>query len=320
MPHQALLLGAAIGDERLRADSPAALCSTAVVPRTPLHAVMGMRPLVDAGVAGFGSNTDTGIPTTDAGTAQDTGATPADAGTPTDGSTLADAGPGVDRANPQSAEDIATVRGSEPGPVDVTINEVMVTTVRPEIGRDAAGFFVQATQQGPALFVAHDPAPAGLQAGSIVNFRATDCSDSFGQRIVTGITGLEVVGQGDHTTMIQNVAQADDLVSNLDAYEAELLSAQITLVGPMEFAGNSFVAAVVDTEGLFGSDLRFRIPDRLQAEINLAPGCVLNFVGPMWRYRDTAQLSVYTESAVTDINCPGTVILDAVAPFHRSAL
>ena len=139
----------------------------------------GMRPFVDAGVTlDSGSDTDTGIPTTDAGTAQDTGATPADAGAPTDtGSTPADAGPGVDRANPQSAEDIATVRGSEPGPVDVTINEVMVTTVRPEIGRDAAGFFVQATQQGPALFIAHDPAPAGLQAGSIVNFRVTDCSD-----------------------------------------------------------------------------------------------------------------------------------------------
>ena len=276
----------------------------------------GMTPLIDAGVTlDTGPTADTGRPVADTGVVRDAGATPVDSGTAQDtGSTPTDAGPGVDTPDPQSAEDIATVRAAEPGPVDVPISQVMVTTVRPEIGRDAAGFFIQATRQGPALFVAHDPAPAGLQAGSIISLRVTDCSDSFGQRIVTGITGLQVLGRGDATALIQDVAQADDLVSNLDGYEAELLSAQITIVGAMEFAGNSFVAATVDTEVLFGSDLRFRIPDGLQEQINLAPGCVLNFVGPMWRYRDTAQLSVYNASAVTDINCPGTVIIDAVAP------
>ena len=33
----------------------------------------------------------------------------------------------------------------------------------------------------------------------------------------------------------------------------------------------------------------------------------------MWRYRDTPQLSVYTADAISDINCPGTIILEAVA-------
>ena len=315
MPH---LIGAAIGDLETmrRLTSLALLALIGCGPGDPApRNDTGMIPLVDAGVSlDTGSAADTGSTSNDAGTSQDTGTTPGDAGTPRDtGSTPRDAGPGVDVPDPQSAEDIATVRAAEPGPVDVAISQVMVTVVRPEIGRDAAGFFIQATQQGPALFVSHDPAPAGLQAGSIVSFRVTDCSDSYGQRIVTGISGLEVVGRGDHNTLMQDIADRDDLVSNLASYEAELLGGLLTIVGPMEFAGNSFVAATVDSQGLFGSDLRFRIPDRVQAELNLAPGCTLNFVGPMWRYRDTAQLSVFNADSVRDLACPGTVILDAVA-------
>ena len=274
-----------------------------------------MTPLVDAGVTlDTGAVRDAGTTPTDTGTTPaDTGSTPTDAGPAADTGATPDAGGVVTSPDPQSAEDIASIRAAQPGPIDVTLTQVMVTTVRPEIGRDAAGFFVQATQAGPAIFVAHDPAPAGLQAGSIVNFRATECADSFGQRIVATLTGLEVVGQGDHTALIQDVSDATDLVSDLGDYEAELLSAQVTIVGSMTFAGNSFVASTVDTNGLAASDLRFRIPDSVQAEVNLAPGCVLSFVGPMWRYRDTPQLSVYTADAISDINCPGTIILEAVA-------
>ena len=275
----------------------------------------GMTPLVDAGVTlDTGAVRDAGTTPTDTGTTPaDTGSAPADAGPAADTGATPDAGGVVTSPDPQSAEDIASIRAAQPGPIDVTLTQVMVTTVRPEIGRDAAGFFVQATQAGPAIFVAHDPAPAGLQAGSIVNFRATECADSFGQRIVATLTGLEVVGQGDHTALIQDVSDATDLVSDLGDYEAELLSAEVTIVGSMTFAGNSFVASTVDTNGLAASDLRFRIPDSVQAEVNLAPGCVLSFVGPMWRYRDTPQLSVYTADAISDINCPGTIILEAVA-------
>jgi len=272
----------------------------------------GLRPLIDAGVT-----LDTGA-AVDAGTTpSDTGVTDAgvsaDAGTPADAGATQDAGSGDTTPDPQAAEDIASIRAAEPGPIDVTVGRVMVTTVRGEIGRDAAGFFVQATQQGPGLFIAYDPAPAGLTHGSLVTFRATDCADSYGQRIVTGLTGLEVVGRGDLATMVQEVSQADDLVSNLGSYEAEILSAQITLVGGMEFAGNGFVGAAIDTNGLPASGLIFRIPETLQAEINLAPGCVLRATGPMWRYRDTAQLSVYELGAVANVDCPGTIILEAVA-------
>ena len=142
---------------------------------------------------------DAGTSPIDSGPAVDTGRPPADTGqTPADAGVTPprDAGP-MGRPDPRAADDIATLRAAAPGPVDIPVATVMVTAARSEIGNDVAGFFVQATRLGPGLFIAHDPSSAGVTAGSLVSFTVTDCGDSYGQRIATGITSLEVLGQGE---------------------------------------------------------------------------------------------------------------------------
>ena len=222
----------------------------------------GLRPLVDAGTSPL-----------DSGPAVDTGRPPADAGQPPADSGVTpprDAGP-MGRPDPRAADDIARIRAAAPGPVDIPVATVMVTAARSEIGNDVAGFFVQATRLGPGLFIAHDPGAAGVTAGSLVTFTATDCGDSYGQRIVTGVTSLEVLGRGDISTMVQEVGEAADLVDGIDDYEAELLSASLTLRSGMAFAGGGFVAAAVDTSALSESALRLRLPETMQERLNSRP-------------------------------------------------
>jgi hypothetical protein len=199
----------------------------------------------------------------------------------------------------------------------VIVGTVMVTEVRNLIGNDVAGFFVQATPTGPALFAAHDPGPAQLTRGDLVQFTATACGDAYEQRIITELTGLNKVGRGDASSMIQDVNQATDLVSELNSYEAELLQATVILASDMTFAGDGFSAADVDTEGLESSGLKFRIPQALQDRLQLVQGCQATMAGPMWRYRATAQLSVYREESLSDVACPGTLISSAQATAAR---
>ena len=84
----------------------------------------GMRPFIDAGTSGF-----------DSGPLVDTGRPPADAGVTPPG----DAGT-MGRPDPRAADDIATIRAANPGPIEVAVATVMVTAVRSEIGNDVAGF------------------------------------------------------------------------------------------------------------------------------------------------------------------------------------
>ncbi|HIE71485.1 MAG TPA: hypothetical protein EYP98_15650, partial [Planctomycetes bacterium] len=243
----------------------------------------------------------------------DTGSSDAAVPTPDAGITPAsDAGAsgGVD---PAAGQQIAAIRSAEAGAINLAVGTVMVTVARPEHGRDVAGFFVQANPTGPAIFVAHNPAANGIQAGTLLSFTATECADSYGQRIVTSLIDLVLSGQGNVGDMLQDVNAADDLESALGDYEAEYLGADVTLTGGMGFAGNSFSGAPISTAGMPDSGLILRLPDTLQTRLQLVEGCSLTIKGPMWRYRDTAQLSAYRREALRNIECPATALTEELA-------
>jgi len=132
----------------------------------------------------------------------------------------------------------------------------------------------------------------------------------FDARTVSGYTGLEVVGVGfDLASLVQDVTLADDLVTDLDGYESELLHLTCNLVGTFQSAGGGHVSSRIETDGIADNpDLLLRIPsallDSLAATNNLVEGCELDVSGPMWRFRGDAQPSAYFEEDVTVNSCP----------------
>jgi hypothetical protein len=265
----------------------------------------------DAGDVPDDADQDVGDVTPDAPDAPDA----SDASDAPDAPDVPDADPGVE---PDPAAD-ATITDVIGGTTDVTIEQVAVTYTKPSFGGDSAGFFIQASQDGPALFVSIDSTTTTppVNAGDIVTFDvvAVD-TDAGGRTEITEIANLEVLDTGyDVSNLVQNVTDATDLVSALDTYSQELVTADVEIVGDFEGAGSGFVGAPVDTTGVTGNeDLVLRVPTDLQDELGLINGCTLT-VGPspLWRFFGTAQLSIWDVADASNINCPAASVLEVFA-------
>ena len=219
--------------------------------------------------------------------------------------------------DPDAATQIADVLDGNTG----TISGAAVTYVRMSFGSDDPGFFVQATQDGPAIFVAIDPTdPDGsevdLEQGDIITFDATATETANGITYVTEIANLvEEASNYDVTPLTQNVTDNADWVTNLDNYTSELLLADVEITGEFDFAGSGFLAAQVDTSAITENEnLVLRIPELIQDQLGLHNGCSLT-VGPtpLWRFNETAQLSVWNLADVSNVTCEATELQEAVA-------
>ena len=217
------------------------------------------------------------------------------------------------------ADQIAAARSTSDGTaLNLPIDGAVVTMTVPAVGTAPAGFFIQATQTGPALFVAVDP--AGLDptpvAGDIVGFTITQMGTIYEARQALAISDFQVLASGfDVTTLYQDVNQATDLVSALDDYESEVISLTAEVVGDFEFAGTGFVGAQIQTSAITGEpDLKVRMPETGRDELGLETGCTLDVVGtPVWRYRQTAQVGLWYAANATVTSCPAPKVLSAVA-------
>ncbi len=212
---------------------------------------------------------------------------------------------------------LATARASKDGKVDVAINQVFVTYLKPNVGNDPAGFFVQADTTGPALFVAVDPATltTPVTAGDEVSFTITEMGTTGALRQATAIsTDIIHSSANDITGLVQDVSAEATLVSALDDFEAELVTAQMTVTGAAAGAGTGFQALTVDTAGVVGStDLRLRLPVTMQDSIGLVPTCTVSLAAtPLWRFASAAQLSALDVAELT-ADCPAPVPVDATA-------
>lgn len=188
------------------------------------------------------------------------------------------------------SEQIQTVRSLPDGTgYTEAIQGAIVTFKKPAVGNEPAGFFLQSAQTGPAIFVAVDD--PSVQAGDAVDLFVTDVTTVSGMRHVTGIQSLQVVSSGnDVSGLIQDVSSASDLVTNLDSYEAELITIQGRAQTDFTTLGVGFHASQLSTTGIpsVSSDLVVRIADTV-FDAGFRSNCTIELVAPLWRFGTSAQ-------------------------------
>lgn len=213
---------------------------------------------------------------------------------------------------------LAAARAAADGATDLDVAGVVVTYVKPSIGGDAAGFFVQATFEGPALFVAVDPillSPVPV-AGDYIRFTIDQMGTSLGMRRATAISGFARVDQNRCLApLTQDLSVATDVVTNVDGYESERIDLDATVAGAFSAAGTGYVAAQIHTTGLSGDgNFRVRVPATLQDAIDLATNCSVQLRGtPLWRANSVAQPSAWRAEDLLLTECPDPRLLTAVA-------
>jgi len=202
--------------------------------------------------------------------------------------------------------------------LDLPISRVVVTYVKPAVGADPAGFFVQAMADGPALFVQVDPGMVVAQ--HVVSFDIDTLTTINGMRVVTAISNLVIHSMvPDLSVYVQDVTWVRDLVSAIDSYESEYKHTTVTLTGGFVADGADYVVAPVDTMAVVDdSNLQLRVPAALYASgvaqhYNIEPGCVLNDLAPLWRTDAVAQVAAWTERDLAVSTCPAPRVVSAIA-------
>lgn len=192
---------------------------------------------------------------------------------------------------------------------DWTIDNAWVSYVKPPLGADPGGFFLQAEREGPAIFVVHDDPVGVVEVGDEVSIWFDEVDREQGRRLVTGLGWLDIYAQGyDPSPWVQDVS-AVDLVAELEDYEHELVSLSATVTGPFSGAGSGFVDAVIATQGVTsGEDLRLRLPTALSTQLlggrTSLVGCALQVEAvPVWRYLERAQPSAHAMDELS-LSCP----------------
>jgi hypothetical protein len=210
--------------------------------------------------------------------------------------------------------------------LDLPIQGAHVTYLKPAVGSEPPGFFLQADPTGPALFVAVDPdaftpRPA---AGDRVRLVVTALATVSGMRRATALSGLVRLSQGGAVSgLVQDLSSAPDLVSALSSYESEIITVSGTIAGGFEpdAQGNGFVAAPLDTAGVIGSpDLKIRLQEELKDALEIGAGCTVRVSRtPLWRFNNIAKVSVWnpTELAAT---CAAPRVVGATAPSLTSVV
>jgi len=216
-------------------------------------------------------------------------------------------------------EQIQAVRDSADGPVSLPVDHVYVTYIRPTVGNDLTGFFLQGRNHtGPAIYANIDPAglePA-LEVGDVVSLTVTEVGSLNGVRSIVSISALVVEAKGQPITGFRSdVSFNTDLISDLGAYESEMISLSGAIGSAFNAAGPGFEAAILSTQGIIGNpDLRLRIPAVLREEISLDHGCMIELCrAPMWRFNNIAQPSAWYANDISVVNCPAPRVVSAAA-------
>ena len=220
--------------------------------------------------------------------------------------------------SPGVSAQIAMVRAALDGATDLPVDGAVVTYVKPTIGADAGGFFVQGDRPGPAVFVAVgantlNPVP---QAGDVVSFRVTQMATAGSLRQATAVSNWSVAHNGARLQcLLQEVSTAGDLVSAVAEYESELVAVDATVAGAFQASGSQFVSAPIATTGIpSDNNLRLRVTTSLQAALQLDSGCSVSVLGtPLWRSGVQAQVSAWDAADISVTGCGPPTVASAVA-------
>ncbi|HEY2365314.1 MAG TPA: hypothetical protein VGH87_02970, partial [Polyangiaceae bacterium] len=212
------------------------------------------------------------------------------------------------------------------GALAMPINDAIVTYVTPAIGNDPAGFFIEAEQKGPAIFVAVDPqtlSPVPVP-GDQVSFTVTSAA------VVTGVH--EVLSLGSFTRTAQNVSlaallrdvgSATDLVTNINAYESEYVTLVANVKTSFAASGPSFVAAQIETAGLTGNaalNLRLRTPQATKTSLAVDVSCTVTLVGVMWRFGGVAMPAGWLTADFSSLACSPPKVKSALATSDNAVV
>jgi hypothetical protein len=211
---------------------------------------------------------------------------------------------------------IAAVRSSTNDPVNLPIELALVTYVKPLVGTDPAGFFLQAQMDGPAVFVAVDPATLNPvpAVGDRVSLTVVTKATVAGMVHVTSISGYSVNAQGQPVAQLRSVVNDVDLPALVADYEGELISLSGTLATGFSSSGSGHVAANLSSDVVINSgNQKLRVPTPLQEQLDLALGCSVTVNGILWRFNAQAQASGWVPADITVQSCPAPKVVSAVA-------
>ncbi|NUP04743.1 MAG: hypothetical protein HOW73_01640 [Polyangiaceae bacterium] len=231
---------------------------------------------------------------------------------------------GMGGAGPQTpSEQIAAVLATPDGTgLTLAIDGALVTYVKPVLGQDPAGFFLQAEQAGPALFVAVDPATLSPvpAVGDELSLTVEAVATNAGLKQATAVSGLNVATSGNSIApLVTDVTTATDLLTNLDGYAGRVISFDGEIDSAFTGAGAPQVAAKLLTTGMDDADVRFRLPETVRAQLDLQEGCLVAVdYGVMWRFNDAAQPSIVNASDIVDAICDSPTVTNAVAASGTS--
>jgi len=232
--------------------------------------------------------------------------------------------PGADPA--ATSAQIAAVLAAANGVLSpaLPIDNAFVTYLKPALGTDVAGFFLQAEPNGPAIFVADATALALVNVGDRVTLQVTEKATTSGIRNAKTVTGTTVVSSGHPVRnpstatppgLVVDRSSVADLQTAVDTYESELISLTGRFVSDIVGSGTGHVAFDINTAGITGTTglPRLRVPATLADQLGLTRNCAFTLTsGPVWRFNTNAQPSAYEASElVTD--CPAPKLLSARA-------
>lgn len=232
--------------------------------------------------------------------------------------------PGADPTT--TSQQIAAVAAATDGAIDpaMPIENAFVTYIKPALGSDVAGFFLQAEPNGPAIFVSDETALGLVQVGNRITLQVTNKTTITGIRTVNAVTGTTIVSRGhpvrnpiSHVQpgLVMDRSSAPDLQSAVNSYESEIISLTGKLVSDVNGAGTGHVGFDINTAGITGTSglPRLRVPATLADQLGLVKNCDFTLKsGPLWRFNNFAQPSAYEASDLV-LDCPAPRLLSARA-------
>ncbi|HEU4731433.1 MAG TPA: DNA/RNA non-specific endonuclease [Kofleriaceae bacterium] len=228
---------------------------------------------------------------------------------------------------PASLDGIAAALAASDGTgLSLPIRGATVTYVKPLIGSpssDPAGFTIQAQKLGPALFVAVDPSTLSPPAavGDVVDFTITAKATVSRQPRAQAIAGYtRTATAADAGALAQDITAASDIVTAIDRYDSELVTATGALVEDFVAAGTGFQRAAITTTGLPGNtSYQLRAPATLVDAIDLVRTCQFTVTDvPMGRFNTLAQIGAFTSGELT-LHCPAPVVA-SITPTSATTL
>nr|WP_228530782.1 MULTISPECIES: chitobiase/beta-hexosaminidase C-terminal domain-containing protein [Myxococcaceae] len=224
---------------------------------------------------------------------------------------------------------IAKIRALADGPISEDVERAVVTFTKVLTGTaasDPAGFFLQAEQSGPAVFVAVDPAtlsPAPT-VGDTVSFHATAKATVGSQPRIAALdaASFTVVSSGASVDALRKDVSSEDLVAGLNELDSELVTVSGTVASAFAAAGTGHVSASFVTLGVaaLSPNLKLRLTTAVQDSLDVAQGCSLTTAAPLWRFNAQAQVSAWTDPEVLAIACPAPKVLSATATSSTGVL